>query len=138
MTKFKTIISLMITVVCIVTISFGVLATSHVSTPVGTTNGSLVYNSNVSENVVAGSHTCHYRVSSFTFHGGLPANTFPDSSKNFTIRFANIGISKKYTSVDTSYKTKTYSISQWKTVYAGIESNASQGLTAYVSWDPNY
>ncbi len=137
MLKVKNLLVLLLAVSCVFTITSGVLASDHTTT-LGTTNGSLVYNSNDTENVHIGSHTCHYRVSSFTFHGGLPANTFPSSTKNFTVRFANIGISKKYTSVDTSYKSKSYSVSSNKTVYAGVETNHSSGITVFLSWNPNY
>ncbi|MBP5654226.1 MAG: hypothetical protein J6X33_01805 [Clostridiales bacterium] len=136
MKNTKRVITVFAAVTCVAVLSLGVCASSHTTT-LGTSNGSLVYNTTDSEVVNVGSHTCHYRVSSFRFHGGMPENTFP-AGKSFTVRFANIGISKKYTSVDTNYKSKSYSVSSQKTVYAGVESNATQGVTVYSSWDPNW
>ena len=127
---------LVLVVSCVASYGFIVNASSH-STTLGTPDGSLVYKSTDSEQVNPGAHTCHYNVTSFSFHGGMPINTFP-AGNSFTIRFANIGVSKTYTKKDTSSKSNSYSVSSKKTVYAGVESTYTHGLTVYLDWNPNW
>ncbi|GEM_PF-2839769 len=135
----KKITTIALTVACVLSLGVITNASNH-STTLGTSNGSLVWKTsgtNNTEDVNPGSHTCHYNVTSFSFHGGIPSNTFP-VGKDFTIHFANIGISKTYTHPDTSGKSKSYSIGDEQTVYAGVESTYKKGLTVYLDWNPNW
>jgi len=135
----KKLTTIALAVTCVLSLGVITNANSHTTT-LGTSNGSLVWKTsgtNNTEEVNPGSHTCHYNVTSFSFHGGLPSNTFPNG-KYFKIHFANIGISKKYTTADTSEKSKSYSVTKEKTVYAGVESNYTKGVTVNLTWDPNW
>lgn len=136
MKNHRRLIIVLVSAIAVVTISMGVLANSHSGT-LATSDGNLTYNSSDTEVVYSGDHTCRYRVSSFRFHGGLPADIFP-SGKNCILCIANIGVSKKYTTADKQYKTNNYHVTSPKTAYAGVKTNHSLGITIYAYWDPNY
>ena len=110
------------------------IATEYSST-VGTPDTSTNYGG-TPVNLPTGSHILHYKVYSFQFHGGLPSNVFP-VGKNFKIRFKHTNVETYYTSVDTSYKRKNYTV-QINGIQPGVKTDYSNGITTFVRWDPDF
>ncbi len=132
--RIKKLAAYILTTTCLLGLSSVANASMH-SVTLGTSNGGPTY-SGYTASPNNGAHTLCYRVTSFQFHGGMPSNSFP-SGKNFTVLFSNIGVSKKYTTYDTTYKTKSYTADN-TTIQAGVKSNYTKGVTVYLDWDENY
>lgn len=133
MNHFRKIVAIMIMICTMFSMNLSSLALSHTSNP-STTTGALSYDSSVYDVVNAGSYTMKYKVTSFTFHGGMPANTVP-TGHNFTVRFQNTTVSRTYSAYNNGQYNVPYSVNSKRTICVGISSSYSSGVYARCEWD---